>query len=97
MPLPDRLLSIVNESRRVTRCKYCNAPIEFATTQRGKLVPIKPNPFVFRYERNGGGVKFAVIGADNLHFTVCKNRPPKPTKPKPPATAPYQPRSRYLP
>jgi len=81
MAFPERLLHILAGPRRSSHCRYCGRPIEWATTApRGKVVPLNPNPFVLRYERNAGGVKFLVIGADNLHFVTCTKRPAKPTR-----------------
>lgn len=80
-PGTERLITILDEPRRLSRCKYCKAPIEWATkaaTHRrpAKRVPIEPNPFVLRYERNPEThVRFQVIAANNQHFMRCPKQP----------------------
>lgn len=80
MTFPARVLHVL-VSRRSSHCRYCGKPIEWAVTApHGKSVPLDPNPFILRYERNPGGVKFAVVSADALHFVTCKKRPEKPKR-----------------
>jgi hypothetical protein len=78
MPIPDRLLHILDEPLRTTQCRACGRLIQWATVVTAKgshKLPFKPDPFTFRYERVGH-VRFRVVGGDQIH--QCPNRKPGP-------------------
>lgn len=80
-PGTDRLIQILDGSRRTSHCRDCGKPIEWGTLAgKGKYVPLEPNPLVLRYVRNIGGVRFLVISANNLHFLCCKKRKERPER-----------------
>jgi hypothetical protein len=77
----DRLIQILDTTRRPSHCRDCGRPIEWATLAgKGKYVPVEPNPLVLNYVRNPGGVRFLVISANNLHFTRCTKRKERPER-----------------
>jgi hypothetical protein len=81
-PGTDRLIQILDTTRRASHCRDCGRPIEWATLAgKGKFVPIEPNPLVLNYVRNPEThVRFLVISANNLHFTRCTKRKERPER-----------------
>jgi hypothetical protein len=75
---PERVLHVVSGNRRPGTCKYCGKAIEWATTPKGKFLPLKAHAFVMRTEMNPDThVRFDVLTADAVHMASCPSQPPR--------------------
>lgn len=82
---------------RKSECRYCQQPVVFARTARGKMMPLdvtpNPNGNVACYRDVSGQMVGHVVSETDLalpferlympHFATCKQLP-KPDKPSPP-------------
>jgi len=75
---PHRYVYVVSWNRHDGRCKYCRQSIVWATTARGKMLPLNPGAFILEVKRDPETrVRYDVLEADASHIVTCANRPPR--------------------
>lgn len=58
---------ILDEPLARVRCKRCRAFIQWATREGGAKLPISPTAFTYTTETTLRGVRYRVIGGDDVH------------------------------
>lgn len=76
----ERLIKVVDGSRKLGTCKFCGRPVEWATTPKGKNLPLQPNAIRLHVDVNTETrVRFEVFPASAVHIPRCPYWPKKST------------------
>lgn len=61
------------------RCKWCREPIVFRTTDRGKLMPMKPTATAIAVHQDERGRTWETLNWSDVHRCAARPKPaPKP-------------------
>lgn len=83
----ERVVTVVEGTRKPARCKFCGKAIEWAVTPKGKNIPLNASAIRLHTTRNPDTrVRFEVFGGNAVHIGTCPHWPKK-SKTAPPTVA----------